>query len=111
MLRKRRRSPRERRWGMAGYISLVRFTPQGVATIKDLPQRLDAVKKTAEGMGVRVVGIWLTMGQYDLVAIFDAPNDQVMGTLLLSLAGRGNGSSETMRAFSEDEIRTLVSKL
>ena len=96
---------------MAGYVTLVKFTPQGETSVKDLPKRLDAVKKTAEGMGVQVVGVWLTMGQYDLLAIFDAPSDQVMGTLLMALAGKGNGSSETMRAFSEDEIRTLVTKV
>ncbi|MCC7355153.1 MAG: GYD domain-containing protein [Anaerolineae bacterium] len=96
---------------MAGYISLVQFTSQGETTVKDLPKRIDAVKKTAAGMGVNTVGVWLTMGQYDLVAIFDAPSDHVMGTLLMALAGKGNGSSETMRAFSEDEIRTLVSKM
>ena len=96
---------------MAGYISLVRFTPQGIATIQDLPQRLDAVKQAAEGMGVRVVGLWMTMGQYDLVAVFDAPDDQAMASLLLALARKGNGASETMRAFSEDEIRAVVAKL
>jgi uncharacterized protein with GYD domain len=50
------------------------------------------------------------MGEYDGVAIFDAPDDHAMAAVLLTMGGQGIGSSETMRAFSEDEIGQIVKR-
>jgi uncharacterized protein with GYD domain len=76
-----------------------------------LPKRLPMVKAMTEKMGARVVGVWLTLGRYDLVAVVDAPNDAIAGILALALASQGNVTTETMRAFSEDEFVELVAKL
>ena len=96
---------------MAGYISLLKYTQQGLANIKASPERIKQAKAAAEKMGVRNVGVWVTMGEYDLVAVWDAPDDQAMSAFMLSLAKLGNVTTQTMRALSEEEFAQVVSKL
>ena len=96
---------------MPGYISLMRFTKQGLDDIKGSPKRIEEAKAGAEKLGIRVVGVWVTMGEYDLVAVCDAPNDQAVAVFQLALACQGNVTTQTMRALSEEEFAQVVSKL
>lgn len=96
---------------MPGYIGLFKYTPHGLADIKSSPERIKQAKALAEKMGIRVVGVWVTMGQYDLVTVGDAPDDQTMGAYSLALSKLGNVVTQTMRAFSEDEFAQVVSRL
>ncbi len=96
---------------MPGYITLMKYTPQGLANIKASPERIKQAKAAAERMGIRVVGVWVTMGEYDLVTIGDAPDDQTQAAFNLALAKLGNVATQTMRALSEDEFAQVVSKL
>ena len=54
---------------MAGYITLLKYTQQGAANIKDSPRRIAAARAEAEKLGIRMVGVWVTMGEHDLVAV------------------------------------------
>jgi uncharacterized protein with GYD domain len=96
---------------MPGYIQFHKFTQQGISDIKGSPGRIKAATAAAAQSGVKVVGVWLTMGQYDLVAVFDAPDDQTMATFTLALVRMGNVTATTSRAFSEDEFAQIVGKL
>jgi uncharacterized protein with GYD domain len=90
------------------YISLINWTQQGIANVKQSPNRLDAARKAWGGMGVQLKGLYLTLGQYDLVTVFDAPNDEAAAKAVLMVAAQGNVSTQTMRAFTEDEYRKIV---
>ena len=96
---------------MPTYISLLRFTQQGVEKIKDGPARLDSARKGYEAMGARVKDFYLVLGRYDAVVVSEAPNDEVVAKLALALGSRGNVRSETLRAFTETEYRSLVAAL
>jgi len=96
---------------MPTYISLLRFTQQGVEKIKDGPARLDTARKAYEAMGARVKDFYLVLGRYDAVVVCEAPNDEVVAKLALALGARGNVRSETSRAFTEAEYRTIVAAL
>ncbi len=96
---------------MPGYITLLKYTQQGAANIKESPNRLKAGKAAAEKMGIRCVGAWITMGQYDLVCVWDAPDDQAISAFVLAQAKLGNVTSQTLRALSEDEFAQVVGKL
>lgn len=96
---------------MPGYISLMKYTRQGVANIKDAPKRIADGRAAAERLGIRIVGVWVTMGEHDLVVVFDAPDEKIMSTFLLSLGSLGNVSTQTMRALSEEEFAEVVAKL
>ena len=96
---------------MPGYIGLYKFTKQGLATIKESPQRIKDAKAAAEKLGIKVIGVWVTMGTYDLVSVADAPNDEAVAVFALALAGQGNVTTQTLRALSEEEFAQVVSKL
>lgn len=96
---------------MATYVTLFRYTQKGFENIKEHPKRLDAVRKAIAGAGGKLVGFYLTMGQYDLVAICELPDDETMARAALGAASQGLVRSETMRAFTDDEYRQLVAGL
>ncbi len=96
---------------MPTYITLGRYTQQGISNIKESPNRLDAVKAAASSAGAQIKDFYLTMGEYDLVLITEAPDDQTVARLLLGIGSQGNVSTETLRAFTEDEFRQLVGSL
>jgi uncharacterized protein with GYD domain len=96
---------------MAGYICLMKWTQQGAASIKESPQRISQGKALAEKLGMQVVGVWVTMGQYDMIGIVDSPNEEAISQWALTLSGMGNITTQSMRALSEGEFAQIVSKL
>jgi len=84
---------------MPTYVSLLRFTEQGIKTIKDHPKRRAAAAKTIAGLGGKLVHSYLTMGRYDIVAILEAPDDETAAKFALITGSNGNVSTETLRAF------------
>ncbi len=96
---------------MATYITLLRFTQQGIENIKESPARVEAARKTYEQMGAEVKDFYCVMGQYDAVLIADAPDDEAITKIQLALSSLGNVRSETLRAFTEDEYRRIVAAL
>ena len=93
------------------YVTLVRFTQQGIERIKESPARFDAAKQAGRALGVELKSWYLTMGQYDIVGVIEAPDDETMAKVALALGALGNFRTETMRAFSEDEYRAIVAAL
>ena len=96
---------------MPTYITLVRWTQQGVQNIKESPARLDAAKQAFKAMGGELKEIYLVMGQYDLVVIGEVPDDETVAKLSLAIGATGNIRTETLRAFPEDEYLKIVSDL
>jgi len=96
---------------MSTYITLLRWTQQGVAKAKDSPKRLDAGRKAFKKLGVEIKDTYLTMGRYDLVCVIEGPNDETVARALLSLGSQGNVQTETLKAFTEDEFRKITSSL
>lgn len=96
---------------MPHYITLLRYTQKGAESIKQGPSRLDAAKKALEAAGGKVKGFYLTLGQYDAVAIAELPNDEAVAKLNLTTASQGNVRTETLRAFTEEEYRKLIASL
>lgn len=96
---------------MATYISLLSFTQQGVENIKESPARLDAAKQAFQAMGAELKGFYLVMGQYDAVVISEGPDDETAAKLALAIGSKGAIRTETLRAFTEDEYRKIISAL
>jgi uncharacterized protein with GYD domain len=96
---------------MATYIVLTTFTDQGIRTVKDTAKRADAVKELAKKYGVTAKEFYWTLGSYDVIAIFDAPDDVSMTALGLALGSAGNVRSQTLRAFSRQDINAVLAKL
>ncbi len=96
---------------MPSYLSLINWTDQGVRNIKQSPERLDAAKAATMQAGGRMIFFYLTMGQYDLVTLSEFPNDDAAARFLLTIGSMGNIRSTTLKAFTEQEFRTLIASL
>ena len=96
---------------MPTYVTLMRFTEQGIRTIKEGPARLEAAKKQFQSAGAEIKSFYLALGNYDAIAIIDGPNDEVAARLALAIGAQGNLRTDTMRVFNESEYRKLVSGL
>ncbi len=96
---------------MATYIVLSTFTEQGIRTVRDTTKRADAVKELARKMGIDTKSLYWTVGKYDVVATFEAPDDASMTALSLAISAGGNVRTQTLRAFSKDEMGGVLAKL
>ena len=93
---------------MPTYLALLKWTPQGLQNLKQSPSRLDAARKGFEAAGVKMKDFYMVTGRYDMVAFVEAPDDVALAKALLSTAAQGSITSETCRAFTEDEYRQII---
>jgi uncharacterized protein with GYD domain len=93
------------------YIMLINWTEQGVKNVRESPKRLDAAKKLLGEMGGSFKEFFLTMGDYDMVAVCDAPDDAVAARFALSLGSAGNVRTRTLKAFPEAAYREIINSL
>jgi uncharacterized protein with GYD domain len=96
---------------MATYIVLTSFTDQGIRNVKESTKRADGVRELAKKFGVTAKEFFWTLGTYDVVAIFDAPDEASMTALGLAIGAAGNVRTQTMRAFSKEEMNGIVHKM
>ena len=96
---------------MAMYVVLANFTDQGVKNVKDSTKRAEAFKELAKSSGATVKDLYWTLGQYDIVATVDAPDDMVITALGLTLAKGGNVRTQTLRAFSQADMSAILNKV
>jgi uncharacterized protein with GYD domain len=96
---------------MAYYVGLISFTDQGIRNVKDTVKRGDAAIAEAEKMGMKVVEEFWTMGAYDAVVVFEAPDDETMSAFMLKVGSLGNVKSQTLRAFRRSEMEKLLAKI
>ena len=93
---------------MTTYIMLANWTDRGLQAVTDGPKRMDNAKKMLADMGGRMQSLYLTMGQYDLVGIFEAPDDAIAVRFTLMLGRLGNVRTVTMKAFPEEAYRQII---
>ncbi len=96
---------------MQTYIFLVRFTDQGMRNIKDTISRADAFKVMAEKSGATIKVLCWTIGRYDVVAVFEAADDESATALAFSASSLGSVRSEILRAFSFEEMGGILGKM
>jgi uncharacterized protein with GYD domain len=96
---------------MATYIILFSYTQKGIENVKESPARLDAAKQAVQAMGAEIKEFYLVLGQYDIVVVAEAPDDETVAKMSLSIGSRGAVRSQTLRAFTEDEYRKIIDAL
>jgi uncharacterized protein with GYD domain len=96
---------------MPTYIALLKWTSQGIANVRDSGKRLDAGREAFAKAGLKLKDAYLTMGRFDLVTVVEAPDDETYAKATLALGAQGNVSSETLKAFTEDEYRRIIGSL
>jgi uncharacterized protein with GYD domain len=96
---------------MPTYIIQSQWTDQGIRSVKESAKRLELGKKKLKGMGGEIKAFYMTTGAYDMLAVVEVPNDEVLAAHLLWLGSQGNLRTQTVRAFTEEEHRKIVDRL
>jgi uncharacterized protein with GYD domain len=96
---------------MSTYIALCNWTQHGVQSIKDSPSRLDQARAAVEAAGGRLMSFYMTIGEHDMVVVVEAPSDEVYAKVMLAIASHGSVRSQTLKAFSEDEYKSIVGSI
>ena len=96
---------------MTTYILLVNWTEAGIKNVKDSPQRLDAAKKLLRDMGGEFKSFFLTMGEFDMIAEYEAPDDAVAARFAFQLGQLGYIRTRTLKAFPEAAYREIINSL
>lgn len=96
---------------MASYVILAQFTDQGIRAVKDTAKRAKAFRELADKFGVTIKDIYWTLGVYDVVLTLEAPDDDVVASLMMKAGSLGNLKSQTLRAFTEAEMKSILEKV
>jgi uncharacterized protein with GYD domain len=94
---------------MTTFLMLSTLGPEGMATLRQSPQRLKEVNTEVEAMGARVIAQWALLGQYDFATVLEAPDDRTMTRIALALGARGTLKTKTMIAVPIDEFIETIS--
>jgi uncharacterized protein with GYD domain len=93
------------------YVTLMRWTSQGIAGLPAWRERVEEGERIIEAAGGKLVGVYVTLGRYDVVEIFEAPDDGVAIEILMKLQRFGAEHTETLRAFTRDEAEDIIRRL
>lgn len=96
---------------MPHYITLMRWTTQGRAGLPAWRQRVEDGEHVIEEAGGKLVGVWVTLGRYDVVEVFEAPTDEIALEIVTKLGSRGAEDTETLRAFTREEAEEIIKRL
>lgn len=96
---------------MPTYIALLKWTQQGISKVSSSAKRLDAGRKAFKKAGIEMKDVYLTMGRYDLICVLEAPDDETLAKGMLTLGSQGSVSTETLKAFTEDQYRKIIGSL
>ena len=96
---------------MATFVSTIKFTEQGIKAITETTKRAASIKVAAKKMGVKITNIFWTLGAYDGLLIFEAPDDETATALMLHLGRKGNVQTTTARAFTAGEMDEILVKV
>jgi len=96
---------------MVRYIILLNFTDQGIRNVKQTVERARAFKATADKLGANLKDLYWTQGSYDLVGTVEAQDEGSAMALLMALGSLGNVRSQTLRAFSSEEMGHILAKM
>jgi len=96
---------------MSTYLLLGTLTDQGIRNIKDTTKRADAIRGMAKKLGITMMDMYWTLGQFDVAAIFEAPDEAAATSLALRIGSLGNVRTQLLRAFTKDEIKTILDNM
>ena len=96
---------------MPHYVTLMRWTSQGIAGLPAWRERIEEGERIIDEAGGKLVGVYVTLGRYDVVEIFDAPNDETAVEILMKLQRFGAEHTETLKAFTRDEAEEIIRRV
>jgi len=96
---------------MFTYITLYRYTPQGIRSVKESPKPVEQARQALEKAGAKLKAVYLTTGRYDLIAISEWPSEESAMTFVLAQGAAGNITTGTLRPFDESAFKKIVAAI
>ncbi len=96
---------------MPAYVMLLKWTDQGIRDVKDTVTRSRQLTATLEKVGGKAIAIYYTQGRYDMVTVGEVPNEETAMAFAVTMGKSGNVRTETLRAFSLDEMEGILKKV
>jgi len=96
---------------MATFITTMHFTEKGISAVRGTCERAADFRATAKKMGVKVTGIYWTLGAFDGVIVCEAPDEETATAAMLHLGSRGNIRTQTARAYDATEMQKIIDML
>jgi uncharacterized protein with GYD domain len=96
---------------MPHYISLMRWTSQGMAGLPAWRERVEEGERVINAAGGSLIGVYVTLGRYDVVEIFEAPDDDTAAEILMKLQRHGAEHTETLRGFTREEAEAIIRRI
>ena len=96
---------------MPHYISLMRWTSQGMAGLPAWRERVEEGERIIQAAGGALIGVYVTLGRYDVVEIFEAPDDDTAAEILMKLQRHGAEHTETLRGFTREEAEAIIRRI
>ncbi len=93
------------------YVTLYKFTDQGIKNVKDSPKRLEAAIKASEKLGAKVLGAYYTLGEYDLVVVSEVGSEETGVAITLAQNAQGNVRSISLKAFTPEEFAAILQRM
>ena len=89
----------------------MRWTSQGLAGLPGWRERVEEGERVIESAGGKLIGVYVTLGRYDVVEIFEAPDDEIAVEILMKLQRFGAEHTETLRAFTREDAAEIIRRL
>ena len=96
---------------MPTYVTLLNYTDQGIRNAKASPERQQQAEVRLQQLGGRFIGHYLTMGDYDFVLVWEAPDDETAARYMLTLGSSGNVRTKTLKAFPQEQFQDILRSL
>jgi uncharacterized protein with GYD domain len=96
---------------MPTYLTIGKYTAQGLNNIKDAPKRAKAFKEAAEKAGVKIKELAWLVGDYDVMVLAEAPDEQTVIALGLGVSKQGNVVGTRMRVVDADEFEKILKRV
>jgi uncharacterized protein with GYD domain len=96
---------------MPHFVILGNFTQKRMETIKALPENVKEAKEVFKSHGVKINALAFTMGRYDVVGMFEAPDAETVTKAVLSWGSKGLLRTETLTGFTGEEMAKLVKEM
>lgn len=96
---------------MQTYITLADWTEEGIANVKESPERLQNARELFSSLGGEMTDFFMTMGNHDMVVVSQFPDDESYAKAALKIGANGSVRTQTLKAFTDDEYRDIIDAL
>jgi len=93
---------------MPTYITLWKYTKDGLMDIKNTTDRYKVVNDIIKAHGGRVVNAYGLIGRYDVITIVELPDERSLVSSILKICSKGRVTAETLTALPIEDFLKIT---